>query len=300
MKTFLVSLSLLLAQSCSFSQMALRTQGPLFEEGSKALLEERDWQWFREAAPSNIQLLETMLSQDPQNKRLRRTLIKSYTGYAYAVFETLALEEQILQSSKYHEQRALSLYDKAIFHAEIYLEQRKLNWKNLKADELASEFDKGLISEDEIAIIYFAQGLAAKMNLLKHDVRLVAQLPKVKALFDWVCHRSPSIELGACALFYAQYELSRPKMLGGNPERGEEIFQRFMKEYPYHLLGRMNYIQHAVIPKKDAELLQQELVELEDRLRKWHEGAGPRHFNFYNAIAKERLKTIQLYHKKLF
>ena len=59
---------------------------------------------------------------------------------------------------------------------------------------------------------------------------LVSNLPIVKGLFDWVCSKSPNINFGACDIFYGAYQAQRPLMLGGNPEKGKEIFLKVEKK----------------------------------------------------------------------
>ena len=132
MAPYLSLVLLLTLASCSLTKLALRSQAPLFEKGGDTLKHEKDWHWFREATPGNIQFMETMLSQDDDNHVLRRTLVKAYAGYAYGVFETLMIPELIEGSDeKPQMQRALGLYHRAMAHGKKYFAHKEVQFELL-------------------------------------------------------------------------------------------------------------------------------------------------------------------------
>lgn len=298
---WLLTALLALTGCSSMTKMALRSQAPLFEGGSKTLEEERSWEWFREATPGNIQFMETMLGQDPENHILRRTLIKAYAGYGYGVFETLALREQILSlEEREFEGRARDMYRRALAHGEIYFGQKGVRFQVNDEEALQKSLKKNLSKDDFVSLIYFAQAWGGLINLQKSDMGLVSQVPKVKLLFDFVCKQVPDIEQGVCALFYAQYEASRPRMLGGNPELGKTLFEKFIEKFPEHQLARLNYLQFSVLPRMDEEAFGQVEKELERGFAAWETGSGAKRLNLYNAIAKKRWDIIKSNKKSLF
>src|SRR5690606_29325702 len=103
------------------------------------------------------------------------------------------------------------------------------------------------------ATAFFAQALGGLINMKKDDMVLVAQLPVAKGMFDWVCVEEPNINHGACDLFYGAYEAGRPKMLGGNPEKGKKIFLKAIELNPNNWLARVTYLQYYVIPMFDED-----------------------------------------------
>ncbi len=292
---------LLTLASCSLSKLALRSQAPLFEKGGDTLKAEKDWEWFREATPGNIQFMETMLSQDEGNQVLRRTLVKAYAGYAYGVYETLMIPEVVEGSDEKPQlQRALSLYKRAIAHGEKYFAEKDVIFDVKDEGELVKSLRENVDEEDLPALIYFAQSWASSINMQKQDMVLISQLPRVKLLFDHVCGIDAEIENGVCPLFYAQYEASRPRMLGGNPELGRELFQKFLLKNPTHILARVSYLQFSVIPRLDEDEFVKEGRALEQEVMSWKAGSGAGNLNLMNAIAEKRWSILKSLQKKIF
>jgi hypothetical protein len=294
----LASLTALLGCS-TIGKMAIRGQARTFERVAISTNSEGDWEWFREATPANLQLLEGLVKNVPSNDVLRRTLIRGYAGYAYAVFETLAWEEQILDAEERPwEERARAHYARALEHGKHYFLRGGIKWGELLATddrEMRARMDQAFNDDDLGAVLFTAQAWAGLINLKKSDVGLVAQLPRARALFDWVCQRQPAIENGACPLFYAQYELSRPKFLGGDPEKGAALFSDYARKHPHHLLARVNRMYYALLPRDEGEEFAREAAELA------RAPAGKdTDLNLFNAIARRRLLILNRHRAKLF
>lgn len=301
MAPYLSLVLLITLASCSLTKLALRSQAPLFEKGGDTLKHEKDWHWFREATPANIQFMETMLSQDEDNHVLRRTLVKAYAGYAYGVFETLMIPELIEGSDeKPQMKRALGLYQRAMAHGRTYFTHKEVDFNAQDEAAFVESLRENVEEEDLVALAFFAQSWAALINLQKQDMVLVSQLPRVKVVFDHVCERKPDIENGLCPLFYAQYEASRPRMLGGNPELAQQLFQKFIQKSPAHLLARVSYLQFSVIPRLDEEEFAKVGRELDEAIAKGKAGAENANLNLLNAIGQERWSLIKKYQKKIF
>jgi hypothetical protein len=301
MAPYLSLVLLLTLASCSLTKLALRSQAPLFEKGGDTLKHEKDWHWFREATPGNIQFMETMLSQDDDNHVLRRTLVKAYAGYAYGVFETLMIPELLEGSDeKPQVQRALGLYQRAMGHGRKYFAHKDVNFDVQDEADFVESLRDNVDEEDLVALAFHAQAWAGMINLQKQDMVLVSQLPRVKLVFDHVCGLKPDIENGLCPLFYAQYEASRPRMLGGNPELARELFQKFMQKSPAHLLARVSYLQFSVIPRLDEDEFVKVGRELDEAIAKWKVEQGNENLNLLNAIGQERWALLKKNQKKIF
>jgi TRAP transporter T-component len=305
---------MLAVMSCSLRKTAIRTVTPVFEQASLGFMTEENWDFFRESAPANIKLIELLWQQSPENEKLLAMTIKSYAGYAFGIYETLSLSEELSSSEVTpYKDLAISYYTKTFDLGLRYLKLRGLNPQDfLQQDEkrLVQKISN-LGDEDNLGILYFAQAWASLINLQKNNLALISQVPKVKLLFDHVCHRNPQIDYGVCDIFYAQYEASRPKMLGGDPEKGEMLFKSAMQKYPYHLLIRVQYLQSVVIPTMDKEKydliaddLRKQFQLLGDLNRDQLESSSPyigfAHLNLYNAIAKKRFEIIEKYKDKIF
>ncbi len=315
MHAFFPLLALVLLGCSSIQKTALRGASPLFVNGSEKLILERNWEFFKESSPGNLKFLEMLYLQDTDNLRLLGTLVKSYAGYAYAVPETLAFGDELAGvEGSIHKQNAISLYTRSLDYGLDYLHKKGIQREDLLVKdetELIKMLNQKMGRSDFTAILFLAQSWASLINLQKDNVALVSHVPKVKVLFDWVCKQDHEIEHGVCDIFEAQYEASRPRMLGGNPEKAKDLYQNTIKKYPRHLLIRISYIQFSLLPAFDQEGYENESKLLVEEFAKWEdlnrdnledksEYKAVEHLNLYNAIARKRFELIELNKKKIF
>jgi hypothetical protein len=294
-------------------KLAIRASAPVFVKSSEGITKEANWEFFRASAPANIKLLELLGEQDPGNPELLAVLVKSYAGYAFAVPETLAFEDELKGGDESPARRdAVTFYTRALDLGLRYLADRGVSRDDLLGNETRLEGKLGELGKgDAVALLYTAQAWGSLINLQKDNIALVAQVPKVKLLFDRVCALDPAIEHNVCDIFYAQYEASRPRMLGGNPEKGDELFRAAIRRNPQNLLIRMSYIQYLLIPAMDREKYERAAADLRAELAKWDdhnrdnlENLSPyrhvRELNLFNAIAKKRFELVEKYKDKIF
>ena len=125
---------------------------------------------------------------------------------------------------------------------------------------------------------------------------LISQVPKVKIMFDWVCKIKPDIYFQSCDIFNAQYAVSRPKMLGGDPELGRKLFEVLIEKYPDHLLAKSLYLQYVLIPSGESELTEKLINSV-----KWESSEiYLSKSNLFNSIGKKRIDLVRKSINKLF
>jgi hypothetical protein len=300
--------------SCSVQKVALRASTPVFEKSANGIMGEGNWDFFKDSSPGNLKFMELLWEQDQDNTALLPVLSKSYAGYSFGVAETLYLEDELnnIENSFWRTQ-AITFYTRSLDYGLLYLEMKNLTKKDLLGldPETLKAKLKVFEKEDATALLYTAQSWGSLINLQKDNVALISHVPKVKLLFDRVCELQPDIDANACDFFYAQYESSRPKMLGGDPQKGERLFIEAIKKYPENLLLRVNYIQYVIIPQMDldkyekqAVFLRQEFAILENLNRDNLENASPyknyKGLNLFNSIAKKRFFIIEKFKNKIF
>lgn len=279
------------------------------------LTTERSWDFFAESSAGNLKFLELLYLQDQSNTSLLPILTKGFAGYAYGVSETLYFGEKLLgDEDTLNKQNALQYYTRALDYGLEYLDRQGIKRKDLlelEDKQLIEKLDKKLGEEDFIAVLYTGQAWGSLINLQMDNIALVTQVPRVKILFDWVCKKDSKIENGVCDIFYAQYEASRPKMLGGDPKKAEELYLAAIKAWPQHLLVRLNYIQFLILPgfeqdkyESQAKVLKEEFAKWEDmnrdNLENQNEYRKSSALNLYNAIAKKRFLMIEKNKAKIF
>jgi hypothetical protein len=305
---------LLMITSCSLQKLALRSSTPIFEKSANGIMGEGNWDFFKDSSPGNLKFMELLWEQDQANIHLLPVLSKSYAGYSFGVAETLFLEDELNNvDDSFWRKQAITFYTRALDYGLIYLEHKNLTRKDLlnHDEEVLKRKLQGMQKEDASALLYTAQSWGSLINLQKDNVALISHVPKVKLIFDRVCELQPDIDANACDLFYAQYESSRPRMLGGDPQKGEKLFLEAIKKHPENLLLRVNYIQYVILPHMDAEKYEKEAVSLRqeferiDNLNRDNlEDVSPyknhKGLNLFNSIAKKRFSIIEKLKNKIF
>jgi len=315
MRLWTLSLLLGLTSCGSFQRWSIRSASPMFKESSHKLTREGHWEFFKASAPGNLKFLELFAQHDPSNIVLQGVLAKGYAGYAFAVHETLAFGDELDEKENSESKKdAIFFYTRAMDYGLDYLTHKGLTRKDLLSledQELKNKFNSKLDKDDHSAVLYTAQAWASLINLQKDNIALVSQIPKVKNLFDWVCGENPSIDSGVCDIFKAQYEATRPRMLGGSPEKAEILYKEAIIKYPHHLLIRVALIQTVYMPafekekyEAEAKVLKEEFIKWEnlnrDNLENTSEYKNDQDLNLFNAIAKKRFEMIEKNKTKIF
>mgnify|MGYP000151744765 CR=1 FL=1 len=289
--------------SCgSVQKIAVGTTGTLMYDATKGLETEGNWQNFKQGALGNLLLVDGLLYLKPNDVELLVTAIKGYAGYAFAINETEYLNDYFAEeeSSSYGDQ-AIYNYAKAFAYGRRFLGNEGISWDDIvksqnKEGGVEAKLNMHLSNNMESyeAILFTAQALGGMINLQKTDMTLVSYLPIVKGMFDWVCNKEPDISFGVCQIFYGTYEASRPKMLGGNPEKGKKIFEKLIKNNPNNWLARVAFMQFYIIPMSDEEEFKTQQFFMESALRKhYRELLGKPNRKLDNAFKEPRLRLYQ-------
>ncbi len=319
---FVLVLITIALSSCSFNKMAVSTSSGLLYSASEEAFATSNFDVLRSGLPGNLILMEGLLSEVPEDQNILVTLTKGYAGLAFAVNETDMLNEEWGElKSETGKSQALFNYTRALNFGLRYLKLHNIELSDLlsKMNEpqgIAHLLEKKLSSDkkDLDLVLFTAQSLAAIINLQKDNISLVAQLPVAKSMFDWVCMKDPAINYGMCDIFYGAYEAGRPKMLGGNPDKGKEIFMRAIENHPHNWLIRTSYVQYYLIPQNDKEGFQIQLEFLKDReadFNSFHvytadptvkENSWSRepHMRFYQTLSLKRYELMNKYQKQFF
>ncbi len=316
-----ITLGTLFSSCSTINKMAVGGSSNLIYQSSNNVLGESNYEVFKSGLAGNLVLIEGLLSQSPKNLNLLATLNKGYAGYAFAINETEMYEEEWAElKSENGRKQSLLNYTRSLNFGLRYLKE-----KGVELPEIISRMnepqgihmllEKKLSDdkEDLEVVLFTAQAFAALINIQKDNMGLVSQLPAAKGMFDWVCLKDPSINYGTCDIFYGAYEAGRPQMLGGNPAKGKEIFQKAIIKHPHNWLIRTSYMQFYLIPQNDEEGFKEQLLALKgfsDEFNKyyiydqhpkveagWSRETGMR---FYQTLALKRFELITRFQKQFF
>ncbi|OIQ19871.1 MAG: hypothetical protein BM556_05135 [Bacteriovorax sp. MedPE-SWde] len=305
--------------SCSVMKtIALRPTGKIIYDASFDQQVENDWELFEQSLGSNIKLMEALLSQDEWNKDLLVSLLKGYVAKGFAIHETYYLKDKLNdEDDSIHRKRALASYTRGLQVGVKFLMSeglpenvltQNLNTPDKLYEIIDSEFSNN--KRDIEGILYTAQTLAALVNLQRENMKVISYLPVAKRLFDWACSKDPNIALGACDIFYASYDSGRPKMLGGDPERGRQKFLAGIKKWPENYLMREAYVEFYALPMIDQDIFARQKLffskkgtEFENS-RYW-KGQPIRinkksYTNVFNMIAIKRMQIIEKFEEDIF
>ncbi|NOX37661.1 MAG: hypothetical protein GXO78_09000 [Calditrichaeota bacterium] len=202
---------------CSLQKMAIRSTSGLFQYGIEAIYAEPDLQFAREAIAANLKLLEGFHLADPKNKTLLFMLTQGYASYSLAFLEDEAPERArmfYLRAREYGFQllRTLPAFKDGIPTQTEQFQQRL----------------KHIRRKDVPILFWTAFAWGGWINLSKHDPQAVYDLNLVKAMMQRVLELDESYFFGAAHLFFGSVYGSLPRMLGGDPEKARQAFERSM------------------------------------------------------------------------
>jgi len=322
--------------SCGWIQKAaVKTTASIIYDASFEIETETNWDNYRYGVMPNLKLMEGFLHVDKKNENLLVSLIKGYASYAFAINETLYLEDLMAttwgfsnghqgkevfsgKNDLHHRSQAISNYERALEYGFRYFELHGLPEKKLmgflgKEKELKRFLSDNFTDEKSYeAVLFTAQAMSGLINLQRDRMDLVVQLPIVKSLFDWVCCQKPDINHGVCKIFFAAYEVARPRILGGNPEKSKEIFLAAMDEYSDNWLIHIGYIQFYLIPMREEDGFKKMMAEMSvyknefQKSHRWRPGKSEKvdennkRILFYQALALKRYDIINHYAGKIF
>ncbi len=247
---------------CSLLEKAsIRHAASLLHQVSSELEKEGSWERFKSSTPSQIHLVESLLALDESNRDFLEILLKAYAGEGFIVYETELLEENLLKKKGNSSDKAIFNYSRSLYYAFKIFELEGITYPQLLEEfkikgNVNSLMEKVFSSKEPQRLetaLFMSQAFAGLVNLQRDNLRLVAQLPLVKSMFDWVCQKNMDINFGACYLFYGAYEAKRPKMLGGNLEKGRKYFLQAIEKWPENYLLRAAYMEFFLIPQLDEE-----------------------------------------------
>ncbi|MGB0454659.1 MAG: TRAP transporter TatT component family protein, partial [Bacteriovoracaceae bacterium] len=221
-----------------------------------------------------------------------------------------------LNDNQSHRNRAMVHYSKSIHYGEVFLKENDLSLEVLIKSKDPKRLLMDNLDDDEISqkiVLFLAQSIAGMVNLNRDQSLYLTALPAAKSMFDWVCELNPGIYGGACPLFYGAYEAGRPKMLGGNPEKGKEIFLKAIEAYPENYLIRVGYLQFYVVPRGDEDEFNaqakiiEEFIAMETKEKYWKPLSKKKEvsektsrLNLFNATAIKRFQIMKQNKEEIF
>ncbi len=217
-KFFILLTGIFLFSGCSIQKMALKATSGLFYSGMDAIYQETDLKIAEQAIASDLKLLEGFYLSDPHNQDILFMLTQGYASYSLGFVE-----------------------DREPGRAKLfYLRARDYGLELLRftpafkdsiptREEAFIQQLTRLRKKDVPALFWTAFAWAGWINLSKDDPQAVFDLRKVKAMMKRVIELDEGYFFGSAHLFFGSVYGSLPRMLGGDPDKAREHFQRCLE-----------------------------------------------------------------------
>jgi len=272
-------------QSCSIEKFIIRQTGTILDYGVIALYEETDLTLAEQAMASDIKLLEGMIKGDPENDHLLLLTSQAFSGYTLGFVED---EEP---------ERAKALYLRAKEYGLRVLRMDDTFAQNESAS--IDEFSNAVSQLDEKylgAIFWTASAWGGWINLSLDNPRALMELIKVQALMQRVVELDEAYFHAGADLFFGSIWGTKPRMLGGDPEKAREYFEKNLKITEGKFL--LTYIYYARFYA--AKTLNEELFdELLEKVENTPADVLPG-YQLLNMIAKKKAEYLKLKKEEWF
>lgn len=231
---------------CSMQKLALKTTSGLFAYGIDALYAEPDLQIAETAIVANLKLLEGFHRADPANKTILNLLVQGYAGYALAFLEDQSPE------------RASRIYLRARDYGFQRLERTRAFRDGIPKKEADFVARLQYIRPEEVPTLFWtAFAWGGWVNLNRDDPQAVFDLSKVKAMMNRVLELDETYFFGSAHLFWGSIYGSIPPMLGGDPNKAREHFQKALEiSGEKFLIAQVYYAQYYAVTTLDEALFE--------------------------------------------
>jgi hypothetical protein len=183
----------------------------------------------RRAATGNLKFAEGVLRSTPKNSDLLVLLAKNYNNYAFA-FLLDDLENLSWGTDEFTEisDRAIDFFTRARRYAVLRL---ALDFEDAETavfapgDRLEQILGEADPERHLPALYWLASSWGNIVSLQSDDPDVLADLPRVKRIMEWVRTHNGSYANGGPHLFFGVINTALPKQLGGNPEAAKKGFE---------------------------------------------------------------------------
>lgn len=249
---------LLLLASALFSgcvrSLAVSTVGGMVDDGFEAFTGEEDLEFAEQALPGNLKLLDVMLKNEPDNRRLLRLGSEGYNSYALAFLEDTNPE------------RARAFYLRGRDYGLRILRQDK-EWA--RALDGTVDDVKALLAgrgnDDVPAVFWTAFGWGSAIYLTLTSPDAIADLPKAEAMMEFVAGRDSAYYHAGADIFLGTLYGSRPRILGGDTAKSRLHFERALRLNGGKFLMTYVYYARSLAVQTMDEPLFDELLSTVDR-----------------------------------
>lgn len=281
---FICALAAFLA-GCTFKQAVARSSAVILDDVIGALSAEPDIVQGREAAASLLVMLEGYVRADPENPALRRAATQAYGSFAFGFLE------------KDEPERARNLYLRGRDHGLRALRAAPGFARAVKAGLSAFQENLKTFGKENLPLLFWtAYCWSGWINLSRTDPDALADLPRVEAMMARALAIDPAFFHGGPELFFGVYYGSRSRLLGGDPKKAREHFERAIAASGgKFLMAKLLYARYYAVQSQKRKLFIKLLSEVENAPA----GLLPDQA-LANALARKRARELRGQAEELF
>ena len=255
---------------CSFTRFTARQTAAMIARATPAYDRETDLELAEQAIATNLKLLEGLLEVTPDNPELLLLASSSFARYAFGFIEgeiDVADERSELEEKERQVLRAVDFYERARKYGLRLLSRSRKNFPEIlerDLDELSTELEH-LDQEHVPALFWMAYAWGGIINLQQDKPARIAELPGVELMMKRVLELDESFYFGGPHLFMGVYFGSRPRMLGGHPEKARQHLLRAVElTSGKYLMAKFLLARYYAVPIQDRVLFENTLKEIID------------------------------------
>jgi len=248
---------------CGFKKLATKASTEIFYDSTAAIDSESDVDLARDSSMGFLKMLEGFYLQNPRDPKILVLLTRSYTGYAYGFTENDMLAAKGSNPAAYQKasDRAKLFYTRAHKYGNELL---SLNKKFAAAQEgTMDQFQEALKSfgpKDVENLFWAGMAWGNYLNFNKDSMEAVAELPRIEAVMNRVVELNADYFYGGPRLFLGALYGSRPKTLGGDPDKSKQNFDEANAvTQGKYLMAPVTMAQIYAVQIQDAALFQRTL-----------------------------------------
>ncbi|MDL1872807.1 hypothetical protein FBR05_11485 [Deltaproteobacteria bacterium PRO3] len=286
------------ASACGFKKVATKASAQIFYDATPSIDREDDVELAEQASLGFLKMLEGFYLQNPKDKQVLLLLTKAYSAYAFGF-----TENEILANKGGNQ----ADYDRAMARAKrFYTRARDYGIQLLSLKPAFAKSQEGTLDEFQKSLKKFGPGDLEELfwagfawgnyvNFNKDSTDAVAEVPRIEAIFNRILELDETYYFGGPHLFFGAFYGSRPKLLGGDPEKSKMHFDKAIAiTQGKALMGAVNKALYYAVQVQDAALYTSLLGEVVAA-----DAAALPEQRLSNELAKRRAKIL-LEKKSLF
>lgn len=196
----------------------------------------------RTGTPSYLIMVDGFISNDPDDIKLLIAASRLYSAYAAVAVNSVGRRSRMVGKAYDYARHAACLHHEQLCTEKIRFE---------RFENLVSGMGKG-----DLALLYaYATAWAGFIAQNTSDWKIVADLPKVRVLFERILALEEDYEYGQAHLYLGVIQSQLPAALGGRPEEARRHFRRAIDlSGGRNLIAKVEYARHYARLVFDREL----------------------------------------------